>query len=190
VLLESFHFRSENRFQLLIEALAVIRRHLGTHQHYFSEDVPLEGVVTPAWQEKVCEEVNGKPRVVRHSYDLCVLQKLQRALKCQEVWVEGAYALRNPSEDLPRDWADEQRRPQPYQQVGKPVDAAAFIRSLQERLTTALTTFNERLPQLPYLRIFHSRTHAERGLWALTKVERQAEPQSLPLIKEGITSRL
>jgi TnpA family transposase len=189
VLLESVHFRSENRFQPLIEALAVIRRHLGTHQHYFSEDVPLEGVVTPAWKEKVCEEVNGKTKVVRHYYELCVLQKLQRALKCKEVWVEGSYAFRNPSLDLPSDWADDQRRQQHYHLVGKPLDATTFIHTLKERLTTALATFNERLPQLPYLRIFHSRNHPERGLWALTKLERQAEPQSLHLIKEGITSR-
>jgi len=189
VLLEHLHFRSENRFQPLIEALAVLRRHLGTHQHYFSEEVPIEGVVTPAWKEKVFADVNGELKVVRRYYELCVLQKLQRALKCKEVWVEGAYAFRNPSEDLPQDWADEQRRQQHYQQLGKPLDAATFIHSLQERLTTALTTFNERLPQLPHLRIFHFRKHAERGLWALTKLERQAEPQSLHLIKEGIASR-
>jgi hypothetical protein len=167
----------------------VLRRHLGTHQHYFSEEAPIEGVVTPAWKEKVFADVNGERKVVRRYYALCVLQKLQRALKCKEVWVEGAYAFRNPSEDLPQDWADEQRRQQHYHQLGKPLEAATFIHFLQERLTTALTTFNERFPQLPYLRIFHSRKHAERGLWALAKLERQAEPQSLHLIKEGIASR-
>jgi hypothetical protein len=60
---------------------------------------------------------------------------------------------------------------------------------LKERLTTALATFNARLPQLPYLRIFHSRNNPERGLWALSKLERQVEPQNLHLSKEEITSR-
>src|SRR5579863_920896 len=35
-LLESLQFRSDNRFQPIIEALAVIRRHLGSHRDYLS----------------------------------------------------------------------------------------------------------------------------------------------------------
>ena len=42
-----------------------------------------------------------RPQVNRQYYELCVLQRLERALKCKEVWVEGAYAFRNPSQDLP-----------------------------------------------------------------------------------------
>jgi len=122
-LLETLQFRSDNRFQPLIEALAVIQRHLGSHQRYFPETVPVEGVITPAWRQKVFEEVEGEYRVNRRYYELCVLEKLQRALKCKEVWVEGSYAFRNPSEDMPGDWSDEQRRILHYQELGKPLDA-------------------------------------------------------------------
>jgi hypothetical protein len=58
-LLETLQFRSDDRFQPLIEALAVIQRHLGSHHRYFPETVPVEGVVTPAWKEKVVEEVRA-----------------------------------------------------------------------------------------------------------------------------------
>jgi hypothetical protein len=64
-LLESLQFRSDNRFQPVIEALAVIQRHLDSHHRYFPEMVPIEGVVTPAWREKVCEELEGENRVNR-----------------------------------------------------------------------------------------------------------------------------
>jgi TnpA family transposase len=188
-LLESLHFRSDNRFQPLIEALAVIRRHLGDHQQHFREEVPIEGVVTPAWKEKVFEEVSGEIRVSRRYYELCVLEKLQRALKCKEVWVEGAYAFRNPNEDLPGDWADDQRRRRHYQELGKPLDAATFVHTLKERLTNALTAFNHSLPGLAHLRIFHPNKKEERGLWALTKLEPQPEPRSLTLIKDAINTR-
>src|SRR5262249_3941126 len=153
---------------------------------HFREAVPIEGVVTPAWTEKVFEEVNGETRVNRRYYELCVLEKLQRALKCKEVWVEGAYAFRNPNEDLPDDWADEKRRSLHYQELGKPLDAAPLVRALKERLTTALTAFNHSLPGLPHLRIFHPHKKEERGLWALAKLEPQPEPRSLTLIKEAI----
>ena len=42
-ILESLQFRSDNRFQPIIEALAVIRRHLGSHRRYFPEAVPSKG---------------------------------------------------------------------------------------------------------------------------------------------------
>ena len=104
-LLESVRFRSDNRFQPVIEALAAIQRNLTTHQEHFSEQVPIEGVVTPRWKEKVFEQVNGETKINRRYYELCVLEKLERALKCKEVWVEGSYDFRNPSEDLPSDWS-------------------------------------------------------------------------------------
>ena len=64
--------------------------------------MPIEGVVTPRWKEKVFEQVNGETKINRRYYELCVLEKLERALKCKEVWVEGSYDFRNPSEDLPQ----------------------------------------------------------------------------------------
>ena len=95
-LLESLQFRSDNRFQPIIEALAVIRRHLGSHHQYFPEAVPIEGVVTPAWEEKVLEEIGGETKVNRRYYKLCVLEKLQRALKCKEISGPGFLGLPQP----------------------------------------------------------------------------------------------
>ena len=43
-------------------------------------------------------------------YELCVLQQLEHALKCKEIWVEGSYAFRNPSEGMPADWDHEDQR--------------------------------------------------------------------------------
>jgi hypothetical protein len=86
-LLESLHFRSDNRFQPIIEALAVIRRHLGSHHRYFpqaeTDTVPIEDVVTPAWKEKVFEEVKGEVKINRRYYELCVLQKLSARAEMQ-----------------------------------------------------------------------------------------------------------
>jgi NurA-like 5'-3' nuclease len=37
-------------------------------------------VVTPRWKEKVFEQVNGETKINRRYYELCVLEKLERAL--------------------------------------------------------------------------------------------------------------
>jgi hypothetical protein len=188
-LLDGLPFRSENRFRPIIEALAMIQRYVGTRATYFPEAVPLEGVVSPKWKEKVCAEVKGELRVHRHYYELCVLEKLQRALKCKEVWVEGAYTFRNPNEDLPGDWGDEQRRALHYRDLGQPLEAQSFVSSLKARLAAALAVFNRSLPQLSHVRLFRPNRKEERSLWALAKLEPQAEPQGLGVLKDAIRRR-
>jgi hypothetical protein len=51
-----------------------------------------------------------------------------------------------------------------------------------------LEQFNRVLPSVGHLRIFHPNKKENRGLWALTKLEPQPEPQSVGLIK-GTVSR-
>lgn len=50
-------------------------------------------ILTSRWKEKVFEQVNGETKINRRYYELCVLEKLERALKCKEVWVEGILRL-------------------------------------------------------------------------------------------------
>jgi hypothetical protein len=89
LVLEPRTFRSENRFQPIMEALAVMQQYLGTKGPYFpeAETVPLDGVVMPSWRDTALEEHEGKVRINRQYYALCVLQRLERALTCTEVWV-------------------------------------------------------------------------------------------------------
>src|SRR6266436_5787062 len=89
LVLEILHFRSDNRFQPIVEALSAIQEALTTKSRYFKAPVPIQGVAPRGWTEPVFEEVKGEAKVNRHYYELCVLQQLQRALKCKEIWVEG-----------------------------------------------------------------------------------------------------
>jgi hypothetical protein len=189
MLLENVIFRSENRFQTVVEALDVMRRSVnkkGRSHRYFEEKVPLDGVVSPSWSSIVLEEVQGETKVNRYYYELCVLQKLHRALKCKEVWVDGSHAFRNPNEDLPRDWNDEARRVAHYTRLGQPLDSTAFIESLKSRIRAVLTDFDQRIPVLPHLRIYRPNDKSERGPFGVTKLEPQREPRSLGLIKDCI----
>jgi hypothetical protein len=88
--LEHLSFRSENRFQPVIEALAVIKQSLGPKGQYFPTDVPVEGVVLPSGREMVIEAHAGTTRINRQYDELGVVQRLERALKWKEIWVEGA----------------------------------------------------------------------------------------------------
>jgi TnpA family transposase len=188
--LEHLTFRSENRFQPVIEALAVIKRYLGTKYQYFPEAVPIEGVVLPRWRDTVLEaHPDGTVRVNRRYYELCVLQQLERALKCKEIWVEGAYAFRNPHQDMPADWHQEEQRSAYYRLLPQPVEVTSFVDPLRERLTTALTQFNRDLPYNPYVHLSAPAAHEERRLFAVARLTAQPEPRRLHDIKDLIGQR-
>lgn len=187
--LENLTFRSDNRFQPVVEALALIKRNLGTKHQYFPEEVPLAGVVGRSWEATVIEGQNGETKINRKYYELCVLQKLERALKCKEVWVEGAATFCNPSEDLPTDWSREEKRADYYRSLDHPLEVKSFLDPLRGRLSDALTAFNRQLPRNPQVHISYPKGNLERGLFAISRLEARAEPQSLGLIKEAISQR-
>ncbi len=187
--LEHLTFRSENRFQPVIEALAAIKRSLDTKGTYFAEDVPLDGVVLPSWRDTVLESKDGEVRINRQYYELCVLQQLERALKCKEIWVEGAYAFRNPSHDMPTGWQDDAQRVAYYGLLPQPVTVTSFTDALRTRLTAALTQFNRALPQNPYVHLSTPAANEDRRLFAVERLTAQPEPQSLGRLKDLIGQR-
>jgi hypothetical protein len=187
--LEHLTFRSENRFQPVIEALGAIKQALGTKTPYLPDEVPLEGVVLPSWRDTVLEEQDGAVRVNRQYYELCVLQRLERALKCKEIWVEGASAFRNPSQEMPANWQQEAQRVAYYQGLAQPVQVAAFLDPLRAQLTQTLIRFNHDLPRNPSVRLTTPAANDDRRLFAVDRLTAQPEPQSLGRIKDLINQR-
>jgi TnpA family transposase len=98
-LLQALEFRSNNQIhQPVIRALDVIKR---TVEHaprfYDPEEVPLEGIVSSGWRDLIIiPDKQGRLRVDRLKYELCVLQVLRERLRCKEIWVVGANRYRNP----------------------------------------------------------------------------------------------
>jgi len=189
MILENLTFRSDNRFQPIIEALCVIKRNLTATGKYFQEEVPVDGVVMGGWSDLVLEKVKETTKVHRQYYELCVLQKLERALKCKEVWVEGAYAFRNPSEDLPSHWEEDAQRTEYYQSLKQPIEVKSFTDPLRRQMTAALEEFNRTLPDNPHVKIYFPGGGEDRGLFRVEKLKPQPEPKNLGLLKEAIGER-
>ncbi len=186
--LENLTFRSSNRFQPIIEALAVIKQHIRTTYKYFPVEVPIDGIVTESWTSMVIENVGGQKKINRKYYEICVLQQLERALKCKEIWVEGSYAWRNPSEDLPPDWANEEKRAVYYQRLRQPMSAQSFTEDVRQEMTKALSEFNQISSDNPYVKIYFPR-NSEHGLLQVSKLKAQPEPPNIASVKEAIQKR-
>lgn len=188
LVLENLTFRSSNRFQPIIEALAVIRQYIGTPYKYFPVDVPVKGIITESWLSAVFENVGGKTRINRKYYEVCVLLQLEKALKCKEIWVEGSYAWRNPSEDLPPDWINEKKRASYYQKLNQPMSAQSFVENVRQEMITALAEFNRVLPGNPHVKVYLP-GNSERGFFQVSKLSAQPDPPSIALVKEAIGER-
>lgn len=185
-LLAKLAFRSNNEHHRpVIQALDLLKRHAGSKLPLFpaEETVPTEGIVRGLWRDATIEkDAEGRERVNRITYEICVLEALRNRLRCKEIWVVGANRYRNPDEDLPADF--ETQRTAYYQALNLPLDADRFIAVLQEDMRAALGTLNAGLPGNLLVRI----TGKRGGSITVTPFEPQSEPPNLTALKTAITA--
>lgn len=86
-----------------------------------------------------------EPRINRLSHVICVLQTLQKRLRCKEIWVEGADRFRNPDEDLPVDFETE--REAYCQALKQPMEVEQFIETVQQDMRHCLGKLDAGLPE-------------------------------------------
>lgn len=184
-ILERLEFRSNNEHHRpVIEALELLKRFAGSKAHGFppEETVPVDGVVRGLWREAVIEtEADGRSRVNRITYEICVLEALRDRLRCKEIWIVGADRNRNPDDDLPSDFDAQQE--QYYQALDLPLDPGQFIAKLQNEMRLALQTLDDGLPSNPLVRV----TPKKGGQITVTPFEPQPEPPNLTAIKTEMT---
>lgn len=186
-LLNTLVFRSNNeRHRPVIEALTLLKRYLDRKVQYYpsTETVPIDGVVPEAWREAVVEcDVEDEPRIHRLTYEICVLQTLQKRLRCKEIWVEAADRYRNPDKDLPQDF--EQRRVEYYATLGLPLDAETFIAQLRQELSDELAALDQAMPRNPGVQILD-----KNGGWIkISPLTPQPEPPNLLALKAEVARR-
>src|SRR5256884_1500878 len=143
-LLNMLDVRSSNSMhQPVVRALNLVKRYAVTPGVYYpvDEDMPLEGVVRPMWQELVAEkDKDGEQRINRVNYELCVLEALRDGLRSRELWVVGANKYRNPDDDLPKDFVE--RRKEYYEALDQPKHAQDFVDTVQREMIAALESFD------------------------------------------------
>lgn len=147
-------FRSNNAVHRpVLDAVDWLRRTSGSRRIIRPEDgVPLDGVVPPKWRELVVEkDDDGRSRINRVNYEICVLTALRERLRCKEIWVVGADRYRNPDDDLPQDF--ETRRADYYRELGRSEDAGAFVTGLRAQMTEALGALNRKMPRNTKVRL-------------------------------------
>ena len=183
--LDVLGFRSNNTVHRpVIDALAILQANRENRcQYYDADEVPLDGVVPRKWRHLVEQAKNGKERINRISYEICVLRALRKRLRTKEIWVAGADRYRNPEQDLPADFAA--KRDSYYALLQMPRDAQVFIDTVRASMRQGLATFNEGLPNNPKVRL---RQQGKNRI-NLSPSEPQAEPPNIEALKREIERR-
>ena len=186
-LLETLEFRSNNAMhQPLIRALALLKRYLQSRLRTYpvAEEIPLHGVVRDAWREAVLDtDAQGRTRINRIAYEMCVLQGLRDQLRCKEIWVVGADRYRNPDDDVPSDFAGQ--RPAYYAALKLPSQAEDFVRQMQQAMRDELAALDRTLPHNPDVEILPK----AKGWIKLSPLAPQPEPTNLLALKAEIARR-
>ncbi len=186
--LQALEFRSNNEgHRPVILALELLQRHADSKARVLpvDEDVPLEGVITGLWRDAVIEtDAEGRQRINRITYEICVLQALRVQLRCKEIWVVGANRYRNPDEDLPADF--EVERAPYYAALRLPVEADHFIEAIKAEMRTELATLDAGLPRNADVRLGERRGKS----WiTLTPLDAQPDPDNIVRIKSELQSK-
>jgi TnpA family transposase len=185
-ILRTLEFRSNNpHHRPVIQALDLLQRYAGTKLHTFpaEENVPIDGVARGLWRDAVVEkDAEGRSRVNRITYEICVLEALREKLRCKEIWVVGANRYRNPDDDVPADF--ESQRTAYYQALNLPPEPDRFIADLQGEMREALHTLDAGLPANRLVRIGQK----SEGWITVTPLEAQPEPPNLTALKAEITA--
>jgi TnpA family transposase len=191
-LLAALEFRCNNTaYRPVMDALELLGRYADRPArdrcYDPAERIPIEGVVPRDWREAIIGDRGGdRGRVIRASYELCVLGALRDALRRREIWVEGAGRWRNPDADLPHDF--DLHRDVHYAAIRQPTDPTAFVQAQQRRLDAALTRLAEalRTDTAGGVRV----TSRGGQVWIrVPRQPKQVEPANLEALKAEVARR-
>ncbi len=174
--------------QPLLDGIALVHKYLvKKHVCYPETEIIPEGLkLTGPWKEMIIEDDFGKPRIIKHYFELFILQNLEKALKNKGVWVEGSYRYRNPDQDLPQDLVENWMH---YCFKHKIPDRSEdFINPIRDELSLALEKANEFFSEKRDVYIYYP-GNGEKGLFRIPKIVKGPDHPILNEIKQKTMDR-
>ena len=187
-ILDTLTFRANNpAYKPVIDGLILVHKHIDIRQiHYPKKEKAPDGLLTGKWKELAVENCPEGPRLIKQYFELCVLRKLERGIKCKEIWVEDAYRYRNPDLDLPADWTE--CRVEYCQKLDIPETAEGFIEPIKKEMTECLKVANQFLSRKSDVYIWYP-GGGTRGLLRIPKIKKRPERPILQEIKNGVQAK-
>lgn len=120
-------------------------------------------------------------RINWNAFELALFERLETELPLKNIWVENAFRYRNPQEDMPHDFDDNEDYY--FDLLGLPKDVEDFIKDLKQSLDGHLYQLNESILTNTKVII---KDRKKKGAIKITPFDPQTEPQNLELLKTEI----
>lgn len=174
--------------QPLLEGIALVHKYLVKKHVCYpeTESIPEGLKLNGPWKEMVFEDELGNSLIIKHYFELFVLQKLEKALRNKEVWVEGSYRYRNPDKDLPQDVAEKWGHYCNKHNI--PDRSEDFITPIREEHTQALLKTNEFFGEKQDVYIYYP-GNGEKGVFRIPKIVKGSDHPVLTEIKQKTMDR-
>lgn len=169
---------------LYIKALHFIKEQAAESCEFYHEEMPVDLANLVSLQaQKYIKQQNEQniSRIYKKIFEIEFLKNLRDKLRHKEIWIEGSFKYRNPSEDFPSDFNE--KREAYYKELDLPLAASDFTQLLKERMSNSIKTFDDNLPQNPYVQIIIKKGKP----WIkLSPFEKQPDPPTLIRLHEAI----
>ncbi len=181
-LLDGIDFKAAPAGTPIIKAMDVLRTLEGTKKQKFKA-APV-GVITKAWRRLVFDK-DGQ--VNRRGYTLCVMDRLQDALRRRDVYVEASDRWGDPRAKLLQgeEWAA--NRVQVCRSLGHPTSPDEALEGITKQLDAAYRQTADRFGKNDAVRVEHQNGKPSLTITNLDKLE---EPPSLISLREQVTALL
>lgn len=144
----------------------------------------LEQLVPKPWQSLVIasyHDNNKKVTINWYSLELALFAVIQTELEVKNIWVKQSFRYRNPEQDLPADF--DENEDFYFKLLNLPKDSKVFVNNFKTRLQNNLKKFNDSVLSNPKVKI---KKRKKKGAIRLTPFEPQPEPFNLELLKTAI----
>ena len=115
--------------------------------------------------------------------EFALFERLETELSIKTIWINKAYRYRDPKEDMPPDF--DENEDYYFDLFGLPKDVEVFISGLKSRLDTALHELNDSILTNPKVII---KDRKKKGAIKITPFDPQKEPQKLEFLKQEVAN--
>lgn len=181
--LQSVTFRCNNKYhQPILDGLELIKKYFSSKTTYIPDDEHVPTSFLPdKWKKRITDEKNG--RIKRVSYEVYLLKKLADRIKCREIWIEESFKHRDPDEDLPSNFEENQE--EYFNDLSLPMDADQFIETLKAKVKNALQRLNDNIPYNQKVKI----SDKNNGRIIVTPLTAQKESENTKQIKKHLQEK-
>jgi len=181
-------FKSNNpKYKDLLLGIKLLHKYLDTKHVYYPEEEEIPHELLKGKWEKIAVD-KSEQRVIKHYFELCVLEKMEKTLKCKEIWIEESKQFQNPDKDLPKNWKE--RRTHLYDRLNLPIEVNEFIEPIKEDMSYYLKESNQFFSREREddVFIFHP-AGGKKGFFRVPKIKRREERPILKRIHKEIKKK-